>query len=163
MMRAGDREVIQFDGPVLELMTSGRVRFDQRLAGLGPDVLAESFDSSLYLARLHGDERGRELGEALLDQRNLAGIGNIWKAEGCWEAGIDPWRRLQSVGDDEAMRFVEAVRPRMLRSGSEGPRTIDFRVYGRSGAPCPRCGTAIASRRQGDDNRSTYWCPGCQR
>jgi endonuclease-8 len=162
VVRAGDQDVIQFDGPVLELMTEGRVRFDQRIAGLGPDVLATSFDGERFLRRLREDDPGRAFGDALLDQRLLAGIGNIWKSEGCWEAAISPWRALRDVSDAEAMAFALGVRPRMLRSGLEGPRTIEPRVYGRRGGPCPRCGGRITARPQGDDNRLTYWCPGCQ-
>src|SRR5947209_6854832 len=92
ILRAGERWVAQLGGPVLELLTEGRVRFDQRLAGLGPDVLAEEFDARRFLARLRGEDPTRTVGDALLDQRNVAGIGNIWKAEGCWEAELDPWR-----------------------------------------------------------------------
>lgn len=155
-------DVVQFDGPVLELLTAGRARFDQRLAGLGPDVLAEDFDRHRFLARLRQDDPTRPIGDALLDQRNLAGIGNIWKSEGCWEAQVDPWRPASSVSDEEAMRIVELVRPRMLLSGTRGPRFIHPRVYRLVGQPCPRCGTPIRSRVQGDGGRMTYWCPGCQ-
>jgi endonuclease VIII len=155
-------DVVEFDGPLLELMTEGRTRFDQRLAALGPDVLAEEFDGRRFLALLRADDLTRPVGDALLDQRNLAGIGNIWKAEGCWEAAIDPWRRVADVSDEEALAIVAAVRPRMLLSASEGPRTIQPRVYGRSGHPCPRCGARVLARGQGDANRTTYWCPGCQ-
>jgi endonuclease VIII len=163
VLRADANEVIQFDGPVLELMTGGRRRFDQQLSALGPDVLAAEFDGARYLARLRAADQGRPVGEALLDQRILAGIGNIWKAEGCWEARIDPWRPVASITDAEAVGIVDAVRPRMLESGTSGPRTIRPRVYRHTGRPCPRCGTQIASRGQGDQNRTTYWCPGCQR
>ena len=85
--------MVEFDGPLLELMTDGRTRFDQRLAALGPDVLATEFDRERFLRRLRDGRPDAPLGDALLDQRNVAGIGNIWKAEGCWEAGVDPWRR----------------------------------------------------------------------
>lgn len=163
VLRCGERDVVQFGGPVLELMTEARSRFDQRLAGLGPDVLAEAFDADAYLARLHGDDPTRPIGDALLDQRNVAGIGNLWKAEGCWEARVDPWRPVRDVSDAEALGIIEATRPRMLLSAREGPRTIEQRVYGRAGTPCPRCGARIRSRGQGEDNRTTYWCPGCQR
>jgi endonuclease VIII len=162
-LRVGERWVFELDGPVLELMTDARLRLDQRLAGLGPDALAERFDAERFLARLRSDDPTRPFGDALLDQRNLAGIGNIWKAEGCWEAGIDPWRSLGSISDAEALAVVEAVRPRMRESGLQGPRAIRPRVYRRDGQPCPRCGAAIHARRQGDANRTTYWCPGCQR
>jgi endonuclease-8 len=162
VLRSGDTWIAQLNGPVLELMTEGRVRFDQRLAGLGPDVLADEFDGARFLRRLREDDPTRAIGEALLDQRNVAGIGNIWKAEGCWEAAVDPWRAVRDVSDAEAIAIVDAIRPRMARSAFDGPRAIDGRVYRRAGRPCLRCGRAIAARRQGDDNRLTYWCPACQ-
>ncbi len=162
VLRAGGHEVVQYDGPVLELMTSARSRFDQKLAGLGPDVLASEFDGGRFLSRLRSTESGRTIGDALLDQRILAGIGNIWKSEGCWEARIDPWRTLGSLGDAEAIAIVEAVRPRMLASGMGGPKSLRARIYRHAGRPCPRCGTALVARGQGDQNRITYWCPGCQ-
>jgi endonuclease-8 len=163
VLRAGQQWVAEFEGPLLELLTEGRTRFDQRLSQLGPDVLAREFDSDRFLARLGGDDPTRPLGDALLDQHNAAGIGNIWKAEGCWEAGIDPWRPLCRLTGAEAVSVIEAMRPRMLLSAAEGPRTIQPRVYRRTGQPCPRCGERITSRGQGDANRTTYWCPGCQR
>jgi endonuclease-8 len=155
-------DVVQFDGPVLELMTASRSRFDQRLAGLGPDVLAKQFDEARFLGRLHQDDPTRPIGDALLDQRILAGIGNIWKSEGCWEARVDPWRPVADVRDDEALAIVAGARPRMLESGTRGPRSIRPKVYRLVGRPCPRCGTPIQSRVQGDGGRMTYWCPGCQ-
>ncbi len=162
LSRAG-YDVVQFDGPLLELITEGRRRFDQRLAALGPDVLAVEFDRELFLRRLRADDPTRPFGDALLDQRNVAGIGNIWKAEGCWEAEIDPWRALGQVSDAEATAVIEATRPRMARSAVDGPRAIKPRVYRQLGRPCPRCGGPIASHGQGDANRTTYWCQGCQR
>jgi endonuclease-8 len=162
VVRCGGHEVVQFGGPVLELMTEARRRFDQRLAALGPDVLAETFDSARFVARLRGDDSTRPIGDALLDQRNVAGIGNVWKAEGCWEARVDPWRPVREVSDAQAVAIIEATRPRMAQSAREGPRAIEPRVYGRAGMPCPRCGGRIRVRMQGDDNRTTFWCPGCQ-
>jgi endonuclease VIII len=162
VFRAAGHEVVEFDGPLLELITEGRTRFDQRLAALGPDVLAAQFDPDRFLARLRGDDPTRYIGDALLDQRNVAGIGNIWKAEGCWEAAIDPWRRVSEVSDSEAVAIIDGVRPRMMRSAQFGHREIRARIYGHAGRPCPRCGTAIVARGQGDANRTTYWCPGCQ-
>ena len=129
---------------------------------LGPDVLAETFDRDRFLARLRGDDPTRPIGDALLDQRTVAGIGNMWKAEGCWEAQVDPWRVTRSVSDEEAIAIVQGMRPRMQLSATDGPRSIVHQVYGKRGQPCPRCGTPIRARGQGDDNRSTYWCPGCQ-
>ena len=163
ILRCGEHWVVQRHGPTLELLTEGRIRFDQRLSGLGPDVLATEFDSERFLARLRSDDQTRTFGDALLDQRNVAGIGNVWKAEGCWEAGIDPWRPLGDVTEDQAVAVIEAIRPRMLHSAERGPRQLRARVYNRAGRPCPRCGAAVRARGQGDANRTTYWCPACQR
>lgn len=165
VLRARGSEVVEFDGPVLELMTESRTRFDQRLRALGPDLLADDFDADRFLRRLRADDPTRGIGDALLDQRIVAGIGNIWKAEGCWGAQIDPWRPLRDVTDAEAVAIVENARPRMLAAATapRGAGRGDRHVYRRGGMPCPRCGTTIAGRGQGDDNRTTWWCPGCQR
>jgi endonuclease VIII len=158
VMRTADHDVVEFDGPVLELMTDSRTRFDQRIAGLGPDLLAPEFDERRFLQRLREDDQTRGFGDAILDQRNVAGFGNIWKAEGCFMTGIDPWRRVGDVNDEEALSVVHAVRPRMLRDEWQD----DILVYKRAGLPCRRCATPIEARGQGDDNRTTYWCPTCQ-
>jgi endonuclease VIII len=159
----GEREVLQLRGPVLELMTEGRTRFDQRLAGLGPDILAPELDTAKFLRRLREDDPTRPIGDALLDQRTIAGIGNMWKAEGCFAAGIDPWRPTGSVSDAEALAIVGECRPRMLSAAADGRQDRFRRIYGRAGRPCPRCGGGpIRARGQGDDNRTTYWCPSCQ-
>ena len=165
LLRRGDRRVLQFNGPVLELMTESRTRFDQRIAGLGPDILAPEFDHQRFLRRLREDDPTRPIGDALLRQQILAGIGNLWKVEGCFAAGIDPWRATGAVSDEEALRIVELVRPRMQRSALDGNQNRWRRIYGRAGQPCPRCGPAsrIRSRGQWEDNRPTYWCPECQR
>jgi endonuclease-8 len=163
VVRTAEHEVVQFDGPVLELMTDSRTRFDQRLAALGPDILGPDFDEREFLRRLRRDDRTRGIGDALLDQRNLAGIGNIWKSESCFAAEIDPWRRLADVSDEEAARIVRCARPLMAASAEHGGARTVPRVFERSGRPCPRCGTLVRARGQGDDNRTTYWCPGCQR
>lgn len=159
----GEQEVLQLRGPVLELMTEGRTRFDQRLAGLGPDILGAELDEAAFLRRLREDDPARPIGDALLDQRTIAGIGNFWKAEGCFAAGIDPWRPVREVADADALAIVAAIRPRMQRSAREGNQSHDRRVYGAAGRPCPRCGGTIRVRRQGDGARATYWCPACQR
>jgi endonuclease-8 len=183
--RAG-HQVVEFDGPVLELLTDSRTRFDRRLAALGPDVLAETFEGDRFLARLRGDDPTRGIGDALLDQRNVAGLGNFWKSESCWDAAIDPWRRVGEVSDAEALAVIEAARPRMFESARTGHQDAIRRVFRRHGTPCDRCGTTIVARAgglgrspsglakagpggwdpsppAGDDNRTTFWCPGCQR
>ncbi|MDP9377467.1 MAG: DNA glycosylase [Actinomycetota bacterium] len=164
VMRRAGREVVQFNGPVLELTTDGRTRFDRRIALLGPDILAEEFDAARFLRRLREDDPTRPIGDALLDQRTIAGIGNLWKVEGCFEAAIDPWRPTSTVSDEEALTIVEACRPRMQRSARDGNQSRFKRIYGKSGLPCPRCGpqSRIRVRGQWDDNRPTFWCPRCQ-
>ncbi|HYN51046.1 MAG TPA: DNA-formamidopyrimidine glycosylase family protein [Thermoleophilaceae bacterium] len=188
VIRTADHEVVEFDGPVLELMTESRTRFDRRLAMLGPDVLAEDFDERGFLARLRQDDTSRGIGDALLDQRNLAGIGNVWKSEGCFLAGLDPWRGTGQVSDEEVLGVVRGIQPLMRMSVERGGRIVTYEpkrpsrgdiasrkrpalpdargsltwVFERTGLPCRRCGTLIRARGQGDDNRTTYWCPQCQ-
>lgn len=166
VIRHGEWDVVEFNGPVLDLMTATRVRSDPRLANLGPDLVARTpFDEAKFLRRLREDDQTRGLGDALLDQHVVAGIGNFWKSEGCWLAGVDPWRRLADVPDEQALAVVRRLRPLMQESARHG-RQSDYRViYDKAGLPCPRCGppALVKARGQGDDNRTTYWCPGCQR
>ncbi|MEA2359566.1 MAG: endonuclease [Solirubrobacteraceae bacterium] len=162
VLRAAGREVVQFGGPVLELMTASRTRFDQRLATLGPDILAPELDEERFLRRLRADDPTRTIGDALLEQRTIAGIGNLWKCEGCFAAAVDPWRPAGDVSDDEALRIVRLTRPGMQQSARDGNQTRHRRIYGRAGRPCPRCGAPIRSGGQGEDNRTTYWCASCQ-
>ena len=163
LLRHGDREVVQLRGPVLELMTESRTRFDQRIAGLGPDILAPALDEAAILRRLRTDDPTRAIGDALLDQRIVAGIGNLWKAEGCFAARIDPWRPTGDVSDEEVLAILHETRPRMQRSALNGMQDQFKVIYGLAGRPCPRCGAIVQARGQGDDNRTTYWCAGCQR
>ena len=161
VIRTDASEVVQFDGPVLELMTDSRTRFDQRLAALGPDVLADDFDERAFLLRLREDDPTRGIGDALLDQRTVAGIGNLWKAEACFATGVDPWRRTGEVTDQEALAVVQAARGAMQQSVEEGLR-VTSAVYDRAGLPCPRCNGPVRARGQGEHNRTTFWCPRCQ-
>jgi endonuclease-8 len=162
VLHSRGHEVVEFDGPVLELMTAGRARLDARLAELGPDVLADEFDEARFLTRLRSDDQTRGIGDALLDQRNVAGIGNAWKAEGFWAAAIDPWRPVGSVSDAEALAVIAAIRPGMRESARAGHAGGRPNAYRQAGRPCPRCGSLIRARGQGDDNRTTFWCSGCQ-
>jgi endonuclease-8 len=114
-------------------------------------------------------ERLRGIGEAVLDQRIVAGIGNIWKCEACFLAGVDPWRKAGDLSDDEALAIVREARPRMRESAVKGGRITTAPggrwavwVHERAGLPCRHCGTPIRARGQGDDNRTTFWCPRCQ-
>jgi endonuclease VIII len=160
VLRSGDWDVVQFDGPVLEVMSDSRLR--SRLAALGPDVLGESFDMERFLARLRATDSTRPIGEALLDQHIAAGIGNLWKAELCFATAIDPTRPLATLRDEEAIGLIQLARELMHRSAHDGIGTRPHAVYRRAGLPCPRCQTIIRQRGQGENNRSTFWCPGCQ-
>src|SRR3954471_1860043 len=119
-IRRDEREVLQFNGPVLELMTDSRTRLDRRIAGLGPDILAPELDEARVLRRLREDDPTRPIGDALLDQRTIAGIGNLWKVEACFAARIDPWRPAGEVSDDEVLAVVGEARSRMRISAVDG-------------------------------------------
>jgi endonuclease-8 len=153
VLRGARVEARQWNGPVLELHA-------RSVARLGPDVLAEVPDLERMLANLRRAGPGREVGDALLDQRLIAGIGNKWKAEALWEARLSPWRHLGAAGDGELRAVVEAATTLMRRSLDGRPHRNA--AYRRVGRPCPRCGERICSRDQGDANRIAYWCPGCQ-
>jgi endonuclease VIII len=149
VLRGREHEAVLWNGPVLELERG-------RTARLGPDILAERVEA----ARLRMVDQRRELGDVLLDQRVVAGIGNMWKAEALWHAGLSPWRMLGDTSDDEVQRVLDEAARLMKVSLERGrPRRA---VYRRARRPCPRCGTPIVSRGQGDDNRTAYWCPSCQ-
>jgi len=163
VLRVPGHEVVEFDGPVLELMPEHRSRTHPRLAALGQDVLGPAFDPRRFLRALRADDQTRPIGDALLNQRTVAGIGNLWKSEACFAAGIDPWRAAGDLRDADALALVDFARGHMAQSARDGFIARPRAVYGRAGRPCPRCGTAIRRRRQWEDGRLTFWCPGCQR
>ncbi|HEX5762653.1 MAG TPA: DNA-formamidopyrimidine glycosylase family protein [Solirubrobacterales bacterium] len=152
-------EAVQFGGPTLRVLRAGALRLDPQLAGLGPDILADDFDLAEAVRSLRGAS-DMQLGEALLDQRRIAGIGNIFKSEACFAARLGPWRRLGELDDADLQRVLRAARELMQRAVADGRHGRT--VYRRAGRPCPACGRPIASRGQGDANRTTYWCPRCQ-
>lgn len=150
----GDRlEAVQVNGPVLEL-------HQRAVRRVGPDILARPPDLDAMVDRLRSQHPERAIGDALLDQRLVAGIGNMWKAEALWRARVSPWRPLADVSDDD-LRRVLGEAARLLRASVDGVRE-GRAVYRKAGRPCPRCGERIRSRGQGDGNRIAYWCPRCQ-
>ncbi|MCH5675292.1 Fpg/Nei family DNA glycosylase [Streptomyces gilvus] len=162
-----DRTAVGYRLPVLELM---RTSDEQRVVGhLGPDLLGPDWNPERALANLLADP-ARPLGEALLDQRNLAGIGNVYKSELCFLLGVTPWLPVGALPAERAARLpefakrlLEANRDRPVRS-TTGRRGQDLFVYGRAPRPCLRCRTSIRVAEQGDGSRErpTYWCPRCQ-
>jgi endonuclease-8 len=139
---------------------------------LGPDLLGPGWDAGEAVRRLQADP-SREVGEALLDQRNLAGIGNLYKAETLFLRGISPWRPVGEITDLQALvelarRLLDANKDRVdqVTTGDLTPGRQTW-VYGRAGRPCRRCGQRIrriwAASNGGDNGeRITYWCPHCQ-
>jgi endonuclease VIII len=154
VLRGSEHEAVLWGGEVIELVDArGAPR-------LGPDILGEPPDYEAMLARLRGGPQEREIGDALLDQRLVAGIGNVWRAEALWEARVSPWRRLDQVDDDELATALEAAHG-LMRAALDGGRG-QRRVYRRAGRHCPRCGGVVRSAPQGLHARTAYWCPGCQ-
>jgi endonuclease VIII len=153
-------QAVQFGGPTLRVLSAAQLRRDPVLARLGPDVLAPDFGLGAAVAALRSSP-DQELGEALLDQRLIAGIGNIFKSEACFAARADPWRPIVELSDSELREVLEAARRLMQESVASGRNKPA--LYRHGGRPCPACGTPIAAHGQGDANRRTYWCPHCQR
>lgn len=157
-------EAVQFGGPTIRVLVTRRLTIDSVLARLGPDILAPDFDLDAGVRRLRaagpGIDGGRRLGEALLDQTSIAGIGNIFQNEACFAARVSPRLPIADLSDVRLAEVVAAAR-RLMRDAVEHGRRAPA-VYGRAGRPCPRCRTPIEARGQGDANRRTYWCPRCQ-
>ena len=153
VLRGGSSEAVLWGGPVLELNA-------RSVRKLGPDILASPPAFDRMVAGLRRADQQRAVGDVLLDQHLVAGIGNFWKAEALWGARVSPWRPLVEVSDEE-LRAVLTEAARLMRrsvDGRRGQRT----VYRAAGRPCPRCSTLVESWGQGDGNRMAYWCPRCQ-
>jgi endonuclease-8 len=154
-----------FDAPVVELFEERAEALHPALGSLGPDLLAPDFDADEAFRRLRAPERrDLSISAALLDQRALAGIGNIWRNETLFAERVDPLARVADLDDDTLRRLVATARRLLLASAGIAPgRAAPMRVYRRTGRPCPRCGTAIRSDQlRGENPRTTYWCPSCQ-
>jgi endonuclease VIII len=162
-----DWQAIGYQLGIVELI---RTSEESKVTGhLGPDLLGADWDSDEAVRRLSA-EPGRPIGEALLDQKNLAGIGTWFCAEMLFLRGIDPWRSVGSVEDVHALvdlghRLLDAnkTRPGHTSTG-DLRRGRESWVYGRAGRPCRRCGTVIRRGEQGPpgQERLRFWCPSCQ-
>ncbi len=172
-----DAEAVGFNVPVAEWLTDRQLATHRGLNALGPDPLAPGFDRDDAARRLR--TRGRDpIGDVLLDQRVVAGIGNVLKSEALFVAGICPFIPAGDLSDAQIARLLDVARD-LLRanvmtqeqtlSAAVGRRTtrsldpeVKLWVYGRGGRPCRRCGTPIRAAKSGADVRLTYWCPTCQ-
>lgn len=150
----------QFAGPTLALRTRAELARDRRLARLGPDLLDPDFDPARAAEQMAERASARPLGEALLDQRLVAGIGNVLKSEALWEARVSPFAPVGSLEPGALAALLSTGRELMQDSVEGGQRATH--VYRKAGRPCDRCGTKLERAPQGDGNRLTYWCPGCQ-
>jgi endonuclease-8 len=158
--------VVGYRLPVLELVATDAE--DSVVGHLGPDLLSPSFDRALALANLAA-EPDRTISEALLDQRNLAGIGNLYRNEVCFLLGLHPWRRVATVNLEAAVDLSRRLMKANLRHGSQVTTGVDRPgrrtwVFERRGKPCLRCGTTIRTAQIGEppQDRVTFWCPRCQ-
>ncbi|GGM08741.1 putative endonuclease 8 2 [Streptomyces fumigatiscleroticus] len=167
ILGTADRTAVGYRLPVLELLRTAEE--DRAVGHLGPDLLGPDWDPDRALANLLRDP-ARPLGEALLDQRNLAGIGNVFKCEICFLLGVTPWLPIGELPAERAallpglsQKLLEANRDRPVRN-TTGLRGKDLFVYGRASRPCRRCRTPVRLADQGDGSRErpTYWCPVCQ-
>ena len=160
-----------FSAPVVELLPRVEVEQLPSLSGLGPDALDENTD--LVEARRRLDERGdMTIAEALLDQRVLAGVGNVYKCEVLFIHRVDPWTPVAQVPEatrDELLATAERLLKRNVAPGTgqritttQDSATGPTYVYGRARRPCARCATPISRARQGEQARPTYWCRRCQ-
>jgi endonuclease VIII len=152
-----------FDAPTVELFEQRTEHLHRGLAPLGPDLMKPDFDQAEAIRRLRDPSRASlTIGEALLDQRALAGIGTIWRAETLWTERMSPFVPVAELDDATLERLIGTARRLLhasVRNGFPGP----MGAYRRTGLPCRRCGTVIRSRVYGRDlARRVYWCPRCQ-
>ncbi|MEP7309002.1 MAG: DNA-formamidopyrimidine glycosylase family protein [Acidobacteriota bacterium] len=168
---------VGFNVPIAELLTSRDLSRHKELQAIGQDLLAATFDEDEVIRRLRSHD-GDAIADALLNQRIVAGIGNVFKSEILFITRIHPFRTVGALSDDDLRRIVGESR-RQLRAnvltrsqtlspafGRRTTRNLDpsvkLWVYSRGGQPCRICGTPIQARKTGLDARLTYWCPKCQ-
>ena len=167
VIRTAEYEAVAFTVPVAEFTSCDEAR--REMGALGPDPLGAGFDAPEAARRIRacGDT---EIADALLDQRAIAGLGNVFKSEVLFAAGVSPFARAGELSEERLARLVALAAKFMRLSAESGERrtrgsldrTKRLAVYGRAGKPCIRCGTPISRTRQGPDARSTYWCERCQ-
>ncbi|KDE98655.1 DNA glycosylase [Mycolicibacterium aromaticivorans JS19b1 = JCM 16368] len=165
-LEAGDIQALGIDLGILEILD--REHDEDAVAHLGPDLLGDDWDPKAAAANL-AEDPDRPIAPALLDQRNLAGVGNVYANELCFVFGRLPTSPVSSLPDP--LRVVTRARDMLWANRTRVNRTTtgnrrggqDLWVYGRAGEPCRRCGTPIRRAESSDDDRVTYWCPSCQR
>ena len=178
VLSTADFEAVAFTVPVAEFVTETALSKHAELRKLGPDVLSESFDAAKVIENLRS-RTTITIADALLDQRVLAGLGNVYKSEVLFMCAVNPFAQVNDLSDAQLASIVETARRTLEINVSEGLElmttyggmrrtthrsapTDRLWVYGRARLPCRRCGAPIKIRKQGVDARLTYWCPNCQ-
>jgi endonuclease-8 len=178
VVATADFEAVGFSIPVAEFLRVSDLKRHDELGKLGPDLLGDDIDLANALARLKARDTA-EIADALLNQRVIAGIGNVYKSEVLFACGVNPFDRVAALSDERLTLLIETGVKLLRANVSEtlppmttytGYRRTTRRadpserlwVYGRGRLPCRKCGTPISVRAQGSDARLTYWCPKCQ-
>ena len=187
VIRAGEGEAawqaVAFNVPVAEFHTARSLERYSQIPKLGVDALGDEFTVEKGVAALkaYGDKNPEaEIAVVLLNQRVMAGLGNVYKSEVAFAAGVNPFRAMRTITDKELEVMAELsqkwLKVNVLDGAGDGivtysgnrrttgnsDRTQRLWVYGRQGQECRRCGALVQMRKQGEQARSTYWCPGCQ-
>ena len=180
-------QAVAFNVPVVEFHTARSLERSSQVPKLGPDVLSDEFtvEGGVERMRGYGEEHPEaEVAVVLLNQRVLAGLGNVYKSEVAFAAGVNPFRAMRTITDREMEVMVEKsqqwLRANVIdgNSATGGDQIVTYSgnrrttgrmdraerlwVYGRQGQECRRCGATVMMRKQGEQARSTYWCPECQ-
>lgn len=168
VLEVDDAVVVNFSAPVIELIEERHLNNHRPIGALGPDLIDDDFDIEEALRRLRDPLRAdMTIGDAIMDQRAVAGVGNIWKHESLFRCGINPWRRVSELSDED-LRSLLSMAQALLRASVGKPNSLEMKyrpsmyTYSRPGQPCRRCYTRLLSARQGVDIRYTTWCPKCQ-
>ncbi len=168
VLSTGSAVAVCFSPKTIDLLTKTEYRRHRYLQRLGPDLMLPGLDVEAAIERFRVHDI-TPIGEAVMNQTIVCGIGNVYKSESLFVCRIDPWARVGSFSDEQLGHYLATTQRMMLRNRTGGKRRTRFRpdgnrlwVYGRRGEACYECGGLIAMRRQGDQGRSTYWCPACQ-
>jgi endonuclease-8 len=151
---------VAFNVPVAEFHTANSLARREGFQQLGPDILSPDFDEAAVVASLQRHPE-MEIGVALLAQSLLAGVGNMFKSEACFLAGVNPFARIGDLSVRQLERVISEAREVMTASATVGRGPLC--VYRRNGEACLKCGLSITSRKQGADARTSFWCGSCQK
>ncbi len=160
LLSSGHGVATQTGGQILRVVPESKLRNDPSLARLGPDPLARDFDLAATARRVRSGGAGLAIGEAVLDQSLVAGVGNAIRNGALWRAKVSPWRRVEELELEELERVLHECRRIMEVAVEKGRRPES--IYRAERRGCPRCGRPVSVRGQGDANRTAYWCSHCQ-